>query len=106
MFCNFPLIPHSEMLVVLKLFLQNIGVVVVAASVIPLILVPVVPLLLFFLYLRRFYLHTSRDVKRLESTSMFMQPCHNCSVCAEGFWIRLKPWAAEGKLRLMNDGLK
>lgn len=52
-----------------QLFLQNVGVVAVAASVIPLILIPVVPLLLFFLYVRRFYLCTSRDVKRLESTS-------------------------------------
>lgn len=53
------------------MFLQNTGVVAVAASVIPLILVPVVPLLLVFLYLRRFYLRTSREVKRLEATSAF-----------------------------------
>lgn len=50
-----------------KLFLQNVGVIVVAASVIPLILIPVVPLLLIFLYLRSLYLRTSRDIKRLES---------------------------------------
>ncbi|XP_037829737.1 multidrug resistance-associated protein 4 isoform X2 [Kryptolebias marmoratus] len=50
-------------------FLQIVGVVSVVASVIPLILIPVVPLLLFFVYLRRYYLHTSRDVKRLESTT-------------------------------------
>ncbi|XP_040888393.1 ATP-binding cassette sub-family C member 4-like [Toxotes jaculatrix] len=52
-----------------QLSLQNAGVVAVAASVIPLILIPVVPLFLIFLYLRRFYLSTSRDVKRLESTT-------------------------------------
>uniref|UniRef100_A0A665T414 Multidrug resistance-associated protein 4 n=2 Tax=Echeneis naucrates TaxID=173247 RepID=A0A665T414_ECHNA len=52
-----------------QLFLQNVSVVAVAASVIPLILIPVVPLLLVFLYLRRFYLSTSRDIKRLESTT-------------------------------------
>uniref|UniRef100_A0A669E0Y9 Multidrug resistance-associated protein 4 n=1 Tax=Oreochromis niloticus TaxID=8128 RepID=A0A669E0Y9_ORENI len=52
-----------------QLFLQNAGVIAVAASVIPLILIPVVPLLLVFLYLRSFYLRTSRDVKRLESTT-------------------------------------
>jgi len=57
-------------IVVLQLFLQNVGVIAVAASVIPLILVPVIPLLFIFLYFRRFYLRTSRDVKRLESTSM------------------------------------
>uniref|UniRef100_A0A3B4GJ00 Multidrug resistance-associated protein 4 n=1 Tax=Pundamilia nyererei TaxID=303518 RepID=A0A3B4GJ00_9CICH len=52
-----------------QLFLQNVGVIVVAASVIPLILIPVVPLLLIFLYLRSLYLRTSRDIKRLESTT-------------------------------------
>ncbi|XP_035769422.1 multidrug resistance-associated protein 4-like isoform X2 [Neolamprologus brichardi] len=52
-----------------QLFLQNVGVIAVAASVIPLILIPVVPLLIIFLYLRSFYLRTSRDVKRLESTT-------------------------------------
>uniref|UniRef100_A0A3Q2X474 Multidrug resistance-associated protein 4 n=1 Tax=Haplochromis burtoni TaxID=8153 RepID=A0A3Q2X474_HAPBU len=52
-----------------QLFLQNAGVIAVAASVIPLILIPVVPLLIIFLYLRSFYLRTSRDVKRLESTT-------------------------------------
>ncbi|XP_030600304.1 multidrug resistance-associated protein 4-like [Archocentrus centrarchus] len=52
-----------------QLFWQNAGVIAVAASVIPLILIPVVPLLLFFLYLRSFYLSTSRDIKRLESTT-------------------------------------
>lgn len=57
--------------VAFQLFLQNVGVVVVAASVIPIMLVPILPLLLFFLYLRRFYLSTSRDVKRLEATSKF-----------------------------------
>lgn len=57
--------------VAFQLFLQNVGVVVVAASVIPAMLVPIIPLLLLFLYLRRFYLSASRDVKRLEATSMF-----------------------------------
>uniref|UniRef100_A0A3P9DJ88 Multidrug resistance-associated protein 4 n=1 Tax=Maylandia zebra TaxID=106582 RepID=A0A3P9DJ88_9CICH len=52
-----------------QLFLQNAGVIAVAASVIPLILIPVVPLLIIFLYLRSFYLRTSRDLKRLESTT-------------------------------------
>ena len=57
-----------------QLFLQNVGVVGVAASVIPIMLVPIFPLLLFFLYLRRFYLRISRDVKRLEATSKSL-PC-------------------------------
>ncbi|KAI3365805.1 hypothetical protein L3Q82_000804 [Scortum barcoo] len=53
-----------------QLFLQNIGVVAVAAAVMPPILIPVAPLVFIFLYLRRFYLSTSREVKRLESTRL------------------------------------
>ncbi|KAG8004595.1 Multidrug resistance-associated protein 4 [Nibea albiflora] len=52
-----------------QLLFQNAAVVAVAASVIPLILIPFVPLLFIFLFLRRVYLRTSRDIKRLESTS-------------------------------------
>lgn len=51
------------------MFLQIVGVVAVAVSIIPWILIPVLPLLLFFLYLRRYFLRTSRNIKRLESTS-------------------------------------
>ncbi|KAF0046151.1 hypothetical protein F2P81_002680 [Scophthalmus maximus] len=51
-----------------QFFLLITGVVAVAAAVIPHILIPIVPLFLVFLYLRRFYLSTSRDIKRLEST--------------------------------------
>ncbi|XP_061642245.1 ATP-binding cassette sub-family C member 4-like isoform X2 [Phyllopteryx taeniolatus] len=50
-----------------QLFLQNVGVLVIAASIIPLLLVSIAPLLFIFLYLRRYYLSTSRDIKRLES---------------------------------------
>ncbi|XP_077370470.1 ATP-binding cassette sub-family C member 4-like isoform X2 [Festucalex cinctus] len=52
-----------------QLFLQNAGVLAVAASIIPLLLVSIAPLLFLFLYLRRYYLSTSRDIKRLESTT-------------------------------------
>ncbi|XP_063068367.1 multidrug resistance-associated protein 4 isoform X2 [Engraulis encrasicolus] len=53
----------------LQVFLQIVGVIVVAASVIPWILIPVFPLLIAFLFLRRYFLQTSRDVKRLEGTT-------------------------------------
>ncbi|KAG7502088.1 Multidrug resistance-associated 4 [Solea senegalensis] len=53
----------------IQIFLQVIGVVVVAAVIIPWILIPIVPLLAVFLYLRRYFLQTSRDIKRLESTT-------------------------------------
>lgn len=58
-----------------QVFLQILGVIAVASSVIPWILIPVVPLLGVFLYLRRYFLQTSRDVKRLESTSEWTE-CH------------------------------
>uniref|UniRef100_A0A8C1TJ37 Cystic fibrosis transmembrane conductance regulator n=1 Tax=Cyprinus carpio TaxID=7962 RepID=A0A8C1TJ37_CYPCA len=53
----------------IQVFLQIIGVVAVASSVIPWILIPVLPLLISFLFLRRYFLRTSRDVKRIESTT-------------------------------------
>uniref|UniRef100_A0A673LQU3 Multidrug resistance-associated protein 4 n=1 Tax=Sinocyclocheilus rhinocerous TaxID=307959 RepID=A0A673LQU3_9TELE len=53
----------------IQVFLQIIGVIAVASSVIPWILIPVLPLLISFLFLRRYFLRTSRDVKRIESTS-------------------------------------
>ena len=48
-----------------------IGVVGVAVSVIPWIAIPLVPLGIIFFVLRRYFLQTSRDVKRLESTSEY-----------------------------------
>ena len=51
------------------MFLQILGVIAVAVSVIPWILIPVLPLLGVFFLLRRYFLQTSRDIKRLESTS-------------------------------------
>ncbi|XP_056882198.1 ATP-binding cassette sub-family C member 4-like [Takifugu flavidus] len=68
-----------------QLFLQNVGVVAVAASIIPVMLVPILPLLLFFLYLRRFYLSTSRDVKRLEATTRSPIFSH-LSSSLQGLW--------------------
>ncbi|KAL0963885.1 hypothetical protein UPYG_G00314870 [Umbra pygmaea] len=53
----------------IQVFLQILGVIFVAAAVIPWILIPVLPLLVIFLFLRRYFLQTSRDIKRLESTT-------------------------------------
>nr|XP_033474245.1 multidrug resistance-associated protein 4-like [Epinephelus lanceolatus] len=53
----------------IQVFLQVIGVIAVAAAIIPWILLPVLPLLAVFLFLRSYFLQTSRDIKRLESTT-------------------------------------
>lgn len=58
-------------LLLCQVFLQVIGVIAVAGVIIPWILIPVVPLLTVFLILRCYFLKTSRDIKRLESTSNF-----------------------------------
>lgn len=66
--------PHRRSLHLFSLFqtfLQVIGVVGVAVAVIPWIAIPLVPLGIIFLVLRRYFLETSRDVKRLESTSEY-----------------------------------
>ncbi|TNN61497.1 Multidrug resistance-associated protein 4 [Liparis tanakae] len=82
-------------------FYQNVGVVAVAASVIPLFLVPVGPLLLVFLYLRRFYLRTSRDVKRLESTTRSPVFSH-LSSSLQGLWT-IRALGAEARLKKAFD---
>ena len=52
-------------------FLQVIGVMGVAVAVIPWISLPLILLIIVFFVLRRYFLETSRDVKRLESTSEY-----------------------------------
>ncbi|XP_019738054.1 multidrug resistance-associated protein 4-like isoform X10 [Hippocampus comes] len=49
-----------------QVFLQVLGVVIVSTIIMPWILIPFVPLFAAFLWLRRYYLQTSRDIKRLE----------------------------------------
>uniref|UniRef100_A0A8D3BRA9 Multidrug resistance-associated protein 4 n=1 Tax=Scophthalmus maximus TaxID=52904 RepID=A0A8D3BRA9_SCOMX len=53
----------------IQVFLQVTGVVAVAAVIMPWIIIPIVPLLVVFLFLRCYFLQTSRDIKRLESTT-------------------------------------
>ncbi|KAM9820901.1 ATP-binding cassette sub-family C member 4-like [Neosynchiropus ocellatus] len=84
-----------------QLFLQNVGVIAVAASVIPLILIPIAPLLLIFLYLRRFYLCTSREIKRLESTTRSPVFSH-LSSSLQGLWT-IRAFGAQQRLQREFD---
>ncbi|XP_029371553.1 ATP-binding cassette sub-family C member 4 isoform X1 [Echeneis naucrates] len=85
----------------IQLFLQVVGVIAVSASVIPWILIPVVPLLLFFLYLRRYFLQTSRDVKRLESTTRSPVFSH-LSSSLQGLWT-IRAFGAEERFQKAFD---
>ena len=53
-------------------FLLVIGVVGVMVTAIPWIAIPVIPLGTLFFVLWRYFLETSRDVKRLECTSEYL----------------------------------
>ncbi|XP_008276233.1 ATP-binding cassette sub-family C member 4 [Stegastes partitus] len=85
----------------IQVFLQILGVIAVAASVIPWILIPVVPLLLAFLYLRRYFLHTSRNVKRLESTTRSPVFSH-LSSSLQGLWT-IRAFGAEERFQKAFD---
>uniref|UniRef100_A0A3Q1HYV3 Multidrug resistance-associated protein 4 n=1 Tax=Anabas testudineus TaxID=64144 RepID=A0A3Q1HYV3_ANATE len=85
----------------IQVFLQILGVIAVAASVIPWILIPVVPLLLFFMYLRRYFLQTSRDIKRLESTTRSPVFSH-LSSSLQGLWT-IRAFGAEERFQKTFD---
>uniref|UniRef100_A0A3B5PXI0 Multidrug resistance-associated protein 4-like n=1 Tax=Xiphophorus maculatus TaxID=8083 RepID=A0A3B5PXI0_XIPMA len=85
----------------IQVFLQILGVIAVAASVIPWILIPVVPLLGLFLFLRRYFLQTSRDVKRLESTTRSPVFSH-LSSSLQGLWT-IRAFGAEDRFQNTFD---
>uniref|UniRef100_A0A674EU10 Cystic fibrosis transmembrane conductance regulator n=1 Tax=Salmo trutta TaxID=8032 RepID=A0A674EU10_SALTR len=85
----------------IQIFLQIIGVVAVAASVIPWILIPLAPLIIIFLFLRRYFLQTSRDVKRLESTTRSPVFSH-LSSSLQGLWT-IRAFRAEERFQNTFD---
>ncbi|XP_047210875.1 multidrug resistance-associated protein 4 isoform X1 [Girardinichthys multiradiatus] len=85
----------------IQVFLQILGVIAVAASVIPWILIPVVPLLGVFYFLRRYFLQTSRDVKRLESTTRSPVFSH-LSSSLQGLWT-IRAFGAEERFQNAFD---
>ncbi|CAM4620699.1 unnamed protein product [Leuciscus chuanchicus] len=85
----------------IQVFLQIIGTIAVACSVIPWILIPVLPLLICFLFLRRYFLRTSRDVKRIESTTRSPVFSH-LSSSLQGLWT-IRAFKAEERFQLTFD---
>ncbi|XP_061546477.1 multidrug resistance-associated protein 4 [Phycodurus eques] len=85
----------------IQVFLQILGVVAVAAGVIPWILLPVLPLLIVFLFLRRYFLQTSRDIKRIESTTRSPVFSH-LSSSLQGLWT-IRAFRAEGRFQKAFD---
>ncbi|XP_038572949.1 multidrug resistance-associated protein 4 [Micropterus salmoides] len=85
----------------IQVFLQILGVIAVSVSVIPWILIPVLPLLIFFIYLRRYFLQTSRDIKRLESTTRSPVFSH-LSSSLQGLWT-IRAFGAEERFQKTFD---
>ncbi|CAJ1086990.1 multidrug resistance-associated protein 4 [Xyrichtys novacula] len=85
----------------IQVFLQILGVIAVSVSIIPWILIPVVPLLIIFLYLRRYFLQTSRDIKRLESTTRSPVFSH-LSSSLQGLWT-IRAFRAEDRFQTTFD---
>lgn len=84
-----------------QVFLQIVGVIAVSVSVIPWILIPVLPLLILFLFLRRFFLRTSRNIKRLESTTRSPVFSH-LSSSLQGLWT-IRAFRAEERFQEVFD---
>uniref|UniRef100_A0A667Z5H1 Multidrug resistance-associated protein 4-like n=1 Tax=Myripristis murdjan TaxID=586833 RepID=A0A667Z5H1_9TELE len=78
-----------------------LGVIAVAASVIPWILIPVLPLLILFLFVRRYFLQTSRDIKRLEATTRSPVFSH-LSSSLQGLWT-IRAFGAEESFQKTFD---
>ncbi|XP_061082797.1 multidrug resistance-associated protein 4 [Conger conger] len=85
----------------IQVFLQILGVIAVATSVIPWILIPVLPLLIVFIVLRRYFLQTSRDIKRLESTTRSPVFSH-LSSSLQGLWT-IRAFKAEERFQEAFD---
>ncbi|XP_034354498.1 ATP-binding cassette sub-family C member 4 [Arvicanthis niloticus] len=85
----------------IQTLLLVISVIAVAAAVIPWILIPLVPLSVIFLVLRRYFLETSRDVKRLESTTRSPVFSH-LSSSLQGLWT-IRAYKAEERCQELFD---
>ncbi|XP_012625198.2 ATP-binding cassette sub-family C member 4 isoform X2 [Microcebus murinus] len=85
----------------IQTFLQVVVVIAVAVAVIPWIAIPLVPLGIIFIYLRQYFLETSRDVKRLESTTRSPVFSH-LSSSLQGLWT-IRAYKAEERFQELFD---
>ncbi|XP_075708503.1 ATP-binding cassette sub-family C member 4 isoform X2 [Rhinoderma darwinii] len=85
----------------MQVFLQILGVIAVAVAVIPWILIPLLPLVIVFYFLRRYFLETSRDIKRLESTTRSPVFSH-LSSSLQGLWT-IRAFKAEERFQDIFD---
>ncbi|OCT92610.1 hypothetical protein XELAEV_18015666mg [Xenopus laevis] len=85
----------------MQVLLQILGVIAVAVSVIPWILIPLLPLVIVFYFLRRYFLDTSRDIKRLESTTRSPVFSH-LSSSLQGLWT-IRAFRAEKRFQDLFD---
>uniref|UniRef100_A0A8C3ILG3 Multidrug resistance-associated protein 4 n=1 Tax=Chrysemys picta bellii TaxID=8478 RepID=A0A8C3ILG3_CHRPI len=85
----------------IQTLLQIFGVVAVAVAVIPWILIPLVPLCILFIFLRRYFLDTARDIKRLESTTRSPVFSH-LSTSLQGLWT-IRAFKAEQRFQELFD---
>ncbi|GAB5566426.1 ATP-binding cassette sub-family C member 4 isoform X2 [Prionailurus iriomotensis] len=85
----------------IQTFLQVCGVVAVAVVVIPWIAILLIPFGIIFFVLRRYFLETSRDVKRLESTTRSPVFSH-LSSSLQGLWT-IRAYEAEERFQELFD---
>ncbi|KAE8625965.1 hypothetical protein XENTR_v10006453 [Xenopus tropicalis] len=85
----------------MQVLLQILGVIAVAVAVIPWILIPLLPLVIVFYFLRRYFLDTSRDIKRLESTTRSPVFSH-LSSSLQGLWT-IRAFKAEKRFQDLFD---
>ncbi|XP_016893938.1 multidrug resistance-associated protein 4-like isoform X2 [Cynoglossus semilaevis] len=84
-----------------QLSLNVFGIVLLTASMNPWLFIPVVILTAVFFLLRRYYIQTSRDVKRLEGTTRSPVFSH-VSSSLNGLWT-IRAFGAEEKFQNMFD---
>uniref|UniRef100_A0AAA9TPH6 Uncharacterized protein n=1 Tax=Bos taurus TaxID=9913 RepID=A0AAA9TPH6_BOVIN len=85
----------------IQTFLLVIGVVGVMVTVIPWIIIPVIPLGIIFFVLQWYFLRTSRDVKRLECTTRSPVFSHLAS-SLRGLWT-IRAYKAEQRFQDLFD---